>query len=344
MNLKYRLQVLILVIYMTFLSSFIHAQEPLQYWRNPDAMIQDQAALLFEQAHQVLAANPPSTSADDARKLALFSIDALLHDTRLDNGSAFLNYIENRYREVVLKLQNEKPKAKEIRIYRLYNHGFIVQSPSVTIAIDLIRGGRAEKPFISDTLMEALVSRCDILLISHKHGDHADKSVAQMFCNQQKTVITPPGFWENMSPYIKYLRGERTITEKINIPAKNAVLTVKVFPGHQDDVINNVYAITTPESVTVMHTGDQYNNSDMDWITRVKEEAKVEVLLVHSWMPHIEKTVEGIHPKLIIVGHENEMEHTIDHRESYWLTFRRFKNVTTPYAVMAWGECYTFSK
>ena len=318
------------------------AQQPLHYWQNPEAMLQAQATLLFTQAHTVLDSNPPSYPANNERKLALFSIDALLHDTRLDNSDAFLAYIQSRYRHVSTMLKKERPTGKEIRIYKLYNHGFVIQSPSVTIGIDIIRGGPAQKPFVGDSVIEAVVSQCDILFVSHLHGDHADKSVAQIFCNQNKSVVAPPGLWEELSPKLNYLREEHIATKKIPIQGKNVVLTVKVFPGHQDAVPNNLYAVTTPEGITVMHTGDQYNKEDMAWITQVGNNTKVDVLIIHSWIPELEKTVESIKPQLMVVGHENEMEHSIDHRESYWLSFRRFNQVITPYMVMAWGESCTY--
>ena len=330
-----------------FAGGSIFAQEdrPLQYWNNSDGMLQEQASLLFEQVNAILAKYPPSANACEERKLALFALDSLLHDVRLDNTKALTDYVENRFLHVLEKLNRDKLRDDEIRIHKLFNHGYVVETPSVNIGFDIFRGGHPKNPFVSDSVIQALVSRCDILFISHEHGDHADQSVVQLFCDQNKTVIAPPGLWEkeSMASQIKHLRGEGVITEKIAVPAKNAELTVRVFPGHQGSLPNNVYAVTTPEGITVMQTGDQANDDDMNWIARVGDAVKVDVLLVQCWMPVIEKSVEGIRPSLIITGHENEMGHTIDHRESYWLTFRRFANVQVPWIVPAWGESFTFS-
>ena len=347
MNTKQIAPVFTLICSLVFGGGLVFAQQvqpPLNYWRNPDGLLQEQATLLFEQAHTILAKYPPSPLTCEERKLALFAIDALLHDVRLDDTKALTDYVEKRFQHVLETLKNETLNENEIRIHKLFNHGYIVKTPSVTIGFDIFRGGRPQNPFVSDSLIRSLVSQCDILLISHEHGDHADKSVAQIFCDQNKPVIVPPGLWENMSPQIKHLRGEKIITETIGIPAKSVTLTVKVFPGHQGTVLNNVYAVTTPEGITVMQTGDQHNADDREWIARVGDEVKVDVFLVHCWMPEIEKNVEGIKPELIIIGHENEMGHTIDHREPYWLTFRRFANIKAPYVVMAWGESLTFSR
>ena len=326
-------------------SIFAQQDRPLQYWNDPDGMLQEQAALLFEQAHTILAKYPPSAVACEERKLALLALDSLLHDVRLDHTKALTDYVEKRFLCVVKKLENEKLGEKEIRIHKLFNHGYVIETPSVNIGFDIFRGGHPKNPFVSDAVLQALVGRCDLLFISHEHGDHADQSVAQLFCDQNKTVIAPPGLWdkENIASQIKHLRGESVITEKISIPTKNVELTVKVFPGHQGTLPNNVYAVTTPEGITVMQTGDQANDDDMKWIARVSDAVKVDVLLVQCWMPQIEQSVEGIKPTLIITGHENEMGHTIDHRESFWLTFRRFANIQVPWIVPAWGESVSFS-
>lgn len=55
----------------------------------------------------------------------------------------------------------------------------------------------------------------------------------------------------------------------------------------------------------------------------------------------MQKFISAVGPSLVICGHENEMEHSIDHREAYWLTFRRMSGIKVPYIVMAWGESYT---
>ena len=347
MNTKHIFQVSFLICFILLSGGSNFAQQsqlPLNYWRNPDGMLQDHATLLFDQAHAILAKYPPSPIHSGERKLALFSIDALLHDVRLDNTKAITDYVEKQFLHVSEKLKNEKLDEKETRIHKLFNHGFIVKTPSISIGFDIFRGGRPDNPFVSDSVIRSLVNECDILFISHEHGDHADKFVAQMFCDQNKNVIVPPGLWENTSPQIKHMRGENVITESIRIPAKDTALTVKVFPGHQEDVLNNVCAVTTPEGVTIMQTGDLSNADDLKWITRVRDEVEVDVLLVHCWMPELEKSLDGIKPTLIIVGHENEMGHTIDHREPFWLTFRRFADVKIPYVVMAWGESFTFSR
>ena len=329
-------------VFCLLFTSQIAAQERLHYWRDVETYLQDQASSAFEKAYQVLAAHPPGTNHSDERMLALLTLDILLHDTRLDNGPAFMSFMNDIIGNLRAELQKAEPVGNEIRFFRFYNHGFIVKTPTVTIGIDLVRGGKADNPFISDNLMRSIVEQCDILFITHAHGDHTDKAVVQMFCEQGKNVIVPEEIWKDMPPQFRVLRGDDMMRESIRIPGKNASLTVQVYPGHQSPLLNNVYVITLPEGQTIMHTGDQDYTDDL--VAKINSSANVDVLLVQCWMMPMEKFVSGIKPAFVITGHENEMGHTIDHREAYWLTFRRVADIKVPYIVMAWGESYTITK
>ena len=316
---------------------FVAAQEKLHYWSDSETYLQDQSSFIIEEAYKVLASHPPGTTISSERKLALASLDVLMHDTRLDNGTAFLAYMNRMAGNVAAELQKNKPSGREIRYFRFYNHGFIVQTPSVTIAIDLIRGGRSDNPYIGETLMRSIVNQCDILFISHAHGDHADFSVVNMFCEQGKQVILPEEIWKNVNLPVRVMRGSDMIRETIHLPTKNVSLPVSIYPGAQGDVLNNVYIITLPEGKTIMHTGDQDFSEDL--VTKTGA-FNIDVLTVQCWMLPMEPFIAGVKPKLIITGHENEMLHGIDHREAYWLTFRRMSGVNAPYIIMAWGESY----
>ena len=63
----------------------------------------------------------------------------------------------------------------------------------------------------------------------------------------------------------------------------------------------------------------------------------------------------GFDPAVVITGHENEMGHTIDHREPYWLSYKRKSGserfggdpdigYETPLLLMTWGESYHYDK
>jgi hypothetical protein len=53
------------------------------------------------------------------------------------------------------------------------------------------------------------------------------------------------------------------------------------------------------------------------------------------------RTAQGYNPALIILGHENELGHSIDHREAYALDYSRW-DIPYPKLIMTRGESYHF--
>ena len=62
--------------------------------------------------------------------------------------------------------------------------------------------------------------------------------------------------------------------------------------------------------------------------------------MINCWTYKIKDIIEGFDPRYVITGHENEMGHTIDHREAFWLTFQEMEPINHDYIVMAWGEWF----
>jgi len=330
---------LFLVVCLCLTQYMVQGQVKQYYHKDPEGMLEQQSKILFEQAYKILDAYPPDTLQVDERKLALSALDGLLHDTRLDTSRAVKNYFKGNVDRIIDSL-GKNTADRGVRIFKVYNHGFILKSKSVTIAIDIVRGGRYK--YIDEDQIQKLVDLSDILFVSHYHGDHADPMVAEMFVRQGKKVIVPSGLWENKSDGYIHLRNTNSyLTTTIELDRRRK-LGVDVFPGHQKDVLNNIYAITLPESITITHTGDQSNKNDLSWIKEMKNRVTTDVLLLHCWTPNLKEVVEGIDPRLIVTGHENELGHSIDHREPYWLTYEKMKAVSKPYIIMAWGEIYHY--
>ena len=127
-----------------------------------------------------------------------------------------------------------------------------------------------------------------------------------------------------------------------------------VYPGHQMSRLeNNVPLIFSPEGISFAHMGDQINEGDFmvdyEWIDRIKEYYKVDILLPPSWTNEIHRVVQGFDPKLVIPGHENELGHTLDDRVPFWgdseyleLTYKELKASNYPVVIMTWGESYHY--
>ena len=256
-------------------------------------------------------------------------------------------------------IELEQSEIKEgARIWKVYDHGFVVRTRSVSIGFDLIRGksAGAEGFPIGEELMERLINQCDVLFISHYHGDHAEEWVAQTFIDQGKPVVAPPDVWKDRPIHnsITHLEREPHLVQTLSLPDGEQELEVVVYPGHQGEQIeNNVPLIRTPGGLCFAHMGDQSNSDDFSWIDEVHAHFDVDVLLPNCWTTDIVRVTKGFDPEVVITGHENELGHTIDHREPYWLSYQRRegsdrfggsrdKGYDTPLILMTWGESYHY--
>lgn len=315
-----------------------NAIERSAFWGNSDIYLNKQAFQMFDLVDQALTENPPVPGAPMVRKLALYNLDAMLHETRYDNSEPFNKFLASRMNKVITDLSN--PVNEGMKIYKIYNDGFIARTRSVTIAFDIARGICNGKTLIPDALAQSIVDHCDVLFITHNHGDHADKAVVEMFLKAGKPVVAPANFWEENKD-IQHVRSDKVIDKQMKL-GKNKKIRVKIFPGNQDELMNNIYVVTTDEKKTVVHIGDQYNKEDMEWIVNIhKEIPQPDALIVNCWTHRMSDLVDGFNPKLVLTGHENEMGHTIDHREAFWLTFQKMEKISKDYMVMGWGEWFT---
>jgi hypothetical protein len=291
---------------------------------------------------------PPVIPEPFERRMAFLMIDGILHYEDAPQQPAVQEFFHSRMEKVLDGLAEAHVQQGAV-IWKLYNHGFIVRTETVTIAFDLVRGystGSEGFP-ISDALLEKISRYCDVLFISHRHGDHADEAVAKAFIKQGKPVIAPAEVWAEKPIHGKifHLRRDTLQQQEILVKEGNQRLRVVLFPGHQGkDIPNNVPLVFTPEGISVSQTGDQSNLDDFAWIDKVAKSHKVDILLPNCWTTDILRMIRGFDPQLIITGHENELGHSVDHREPFWMTYDLLQDSDTPYLIMTWGESYHYFK
>ena len=318
-----------------------------------------QAEALLQQADDVLSSCPPNWPEPPARRSALLLLDGVLHDVYAPHRPPVQKFFKNRLEKAIDEIE-QTVIEHGARIWKLYNQGFLIRTKSVTIGFDLVRGKsvRVEEFSISDDDMRRLVHQCDALFISHRHDDHADEWVAQQFIDLGKPVVAPPEVWKDKSIYdhVTHLKRAPHVKQTLSIQDGRQELSVVVYPGHQGaDIENNVYLVITPEGFSFSQMGDQSNNNDFEWIDKVGANYVVDVLMPNCWTTDIVRVAEGFNPAVIITGHENEMGHTIDHREPYWLTYQRRKGsdrfggsrdvgYDVPLILMTWGESFHYKR
>ena len=316
-------------------------KKSLKFHGKPDYYLECQSEVLFKVADEGLDAYPPVVGAPIERRLALYNLDGLLHDTRNDNTEAFRGFVTSRVTKLLADL--EKPFKRGLRIYKIYNEAFVVRTKSATIAFDLSRCRcRGHKdPIVPTELAEKIAAKCDALFLTHNHGDHVDRYIVDLFVNAGKPVVAAPNILVDKEG-VTHRREEDDI-DNFEVKLKSGKsLKVAVVAAIHGKLMNNVYVVTMPEKYTVCHTGDMSGKRNFKWIPTIKDKvAKIDALLINCWTGSIAKAIPGFDPRYVITGHENEMGHTIDHREAYWLSFTKLANVDYKYVVMAWGEWFT---
>ena len=314
--------------------------EPVAFWGKEEAYLLKQAAQMYKLTDQALTENPPVVGAPTARKLALYNLDAMLHEVKYDNTEPFRTFVDSRIGKVIEDMKT--PVKKGVKMYKIYNDGFVARTKSTTIAFDVVRGACNGQQIVSDEHINAIVDKCDVLFLTHNHGDHVDKYVVNRFIAAGKPVVAAADILPELKGVTHY-RSESDILDKEVELKSGEKLEVKIFPGHQSPMMCNIYVVTTPDKYTFAHTGDQYDKNDMDWIAEIKNNApKIDALTINCWSYQIADAIKGFNPRYVLTGHENEMGHTIDHREAFWLTFQKMEPVTHNYVVMAWGEWLSF--
>lgn len=243
------------------------------------------------------------------------------------------------------------------RIWRLYNHGFVIRTASVTIGCDLKLGWRAaeDAPYcgLSAAWAARLADQLDLLTISHLHEDHFDPLLRDLLFARGVPIVVPPGVYEEIIGEPLLLRPERLDPATLSSSEKGRLHALRPlrcangrriqyvpYPGHQGAAcVNNMHLLRTSEGLTILHTGDQAGNLDWAWIERIGDYYSVDVLLVNCWTTDMWRLVRGVRPRLVITGHETEMTHEPAHREAYWRSFELFRDQTEqPALVLCWGE------
>ena len=317
--------------------------------------IDRQDKVFLDTVQSILAKYPPVVHDNFRRTAAKMLMDAVFHDHFTAYRKPVQQFFHDRIDQVIKELEETKTK-NGVRIWKIYDMGFIARTKTVTLAFDLVGGITSESAdfAMNPDEINRIARQCDALLISHRHEDHADIRMAQQVVDLGLPVVTTEETWPNDPIHSKIIHSERVAEKLQHLKLKQFSLDLYVFPGHQlRSAINNVYLVKTPEGITLAHDGDQINEEnfmmDWDWIDQVAKNHHVDVLMTNAWTTDIFRIVRGFNPELVLPGHEIEIGHTVWDRLPYWgddhylgLNFAQLKKSKYPVVVMIWGESYHY--
>jgi L-ascorbate metabolism protein UlaG (beta-lactamase superfamily) len=317
---------------------------PSDFFSQPDKYFEWQAGNMLDVSEKALLRYPPQEQEPIERRMAMMMLDAVFHDVSAPNRPSVQEFHKKRTLHALDEMKKTTVK-KGALIWKLYDMAVIFRTKSATVAFDLVRGksAKSDQFMIPDSMMNEIIGQCDILFISHNHQDHADEWAAQRFIEQGKSVIAPDEIFKN-SPFhsrITHLKPEIDKIQSVPVRSGKANLEVVIYPGHQGNLNDNVTVVRTQENITLCQTGDESLEADFTWVDKVHEHFNIDVLIPNCWTPDPLRVAKGYDPRLIIPAHENELGHTVDHREAYALDYSRW-NTPYPKLIMTWGESFHY--
>jgi hypothetical protein len=316
-----------------------------------------QAKVFLDTVQSILNTNPPALPESRERGFAKLLMDAVYHEHYAAFRTPPQQFYQSQMDKVIHELESTKVKSGA-KIWKLYNMGFIVRTKTVTIAFDFASGitSGSEDFALSIEKIKRIVDQCDALFVSHKHEDHGEKRIAQLFLDKGLPVFATTETWRNDPIKENVIHPERIPHVFKSYELNGKTVEVVTYPGHQGSgILCNNYLIKTPEGLTIAHTGDQLNEGDFmvdyEWIDKVKDYHQVDIYMPSAWTMDIFRQVKGFDPELVLPSHELELGHTVWDRLPFWgdddyleLTYRDLKKSKYPVLVMFWGESVHYKK
>jgi L-ascorbate metabolism protein UlaG (beta-lactamase superfamily) len=279
------------------------------------------AASPLDNIKDVLLNNPPNTGDPMLREEAIMMFDAYLSiETSRDSISLF-----DFYTAMMDKVAEEidEEVLDGIRIWMMYNHGFIIKTPHNTFAFDLIDGYQGWQSYRNYELPDNIVKAIDMLCISHEHIDHTDKSLIQKVSENGGLVIN------------------NSSNESIQVDGMH----INIHFG-EHSVVNRIFEVTTANGYKIVHTGD---NGTSEALPDVEG---TDVLLLNAWVNEsgttyssvgMKNCINKLNPSLMIPGHIHELYHDAESRAKYkWSFYIDDGTLPCHLLVLGWGEKFDF--
>lgn len=282
----------------------------------------------FSEIKEIFLKERPQTGDLAVREDCFGSIDDLIMGTYPPLHPDTKLFYKFMLQKALLEIKNETV-TDGATIWLLYNHGFVVKTPSVTFGCDL------SDFFLTKIFME-LANILDAYFISHGHPDHYSMGLVSAMKTLGKPVVGPAEF---ASASIKMNDGDSMVIAGLHVTA---------YKGLHDGTHLRQFEIITPEGFKFLHTGDNETSKTLPPIT------DIDVMFLNCWINELGSvsSIEGVRiavnkmkPKVTLPGHMMELGHL---GTSNPFPYRDpiasdDGTLASEYYILGWGERYHYN-
>jgi len=283
-----------------------------------------------------LEAHPPGGANWEKRRRLLEAIDVPINARQNDAWRRAAGAVFRRRMDKAIAEIREAGVTRGVRIWRMYNMGFVVKSAEAAVGFDIHPGWVFDSP-MGAAQQRQLAEALDVAFVSHWHHDHCSRPFLKRMLAAGKTIVL-------LDSVAKELTGAKVfrIPGKDALPLRIAGADAYGYTGRQFPTARNNVYIVRMGGLLVMHQGDNDKTSLYEDIAAAH---KVDVLLGNCWAK-LNTCIKGVSPRLVIPGHENEIKHPASLRSGYPRTFRELDGakLAPPWSggpqvrVLFWGE------
>jgi hypothetical protein len=231
--------------------------------------------------------------------------------------------------KAIMEIQHENV-TDGATIWQLYNHGFVIKTPSKCFGFDL-------HDYFDIPAFIDLAELIDVYFISHQHTDHYEDRLI----NAVKALNKPVVGTEYMTrPTINMNAGDSTVISDLIVIAHDGEHSIAV----------RQYEVRTSEGLRFLHTGDNETYYTLPLVDNV------DILLVKasisavsdgepSRIEGIRESIKKIKPKVTLPGHILELGHLggVFKPMTYRDVFKADNGkLVSEYYVLGWGERYHY--
>ncbi|MEJ2637561.1 MAG: MBL fold metallo-hydrolase, partial [Calditrichia bacterium] len=281
----------------------------------------------FPQIKEIFLRERPQTGDPALREACFGSIDDLIIDNYPPLHPGARELYTFMIRKVLREIKTEVV-SEGATIWQIYNHGFVVKTPSVTFGIDLV-----DYFYLTETL--EFPDLMDVYFISHDHEDHYNGAFIEMMKELGKPVVGPAEF---SRATIKMAPGETRVISGLTVTAHDGLHSVPV----------RQFEIVTPEGLKFLHTGDNQTSETLPQVENIDVmmlNAWINESGTASWIEGVRNAVNKMKPVVTLPGHILELGHLPAGGAALpYMDVITADDGTLPseYYVLGWGERYHY--